>query len=329
MQARVLRANLIRQLRTEKLLSATDHVLVAVSGGYDSLHLLHWLTDGGLPADVQPKVSAVYVNHHLRLDAAEEEALVRREFERLTPSLATQTITEINWDTKPTTGIENQARERRYALLDEVAQKVGANKIVTAHHQGDQVETVLYKLARGSQLGQLTGMQSSQAFGEGLEIVRPLLSVKKAELPALLQTPLTEWIEDYTNDDIDFARNRLRQVVRPALTAINQKADEHVVEFAGQLSALLSLAEPQIMELTVALEEGRIDWHLPTATLLLVLQNWLHQHNVYDIKDAQLQQAIKLMNNRGTNRGEVNLGVQGKLVRAGRQLVYVQAGRFS
>lgn len=67
MQPKVLRANLTRQIREQGLFDQHDHVLVAVSGGQDSLHLLRWLTEGTLPADVQPTVSAGYVNHQLRM----------------------------------------------------------------------------------------------------------------------------------------------------------------------------------------------------------------------------------------------------------------------
>lgn len=113
MQPRVLRANLIRHIREQQLFDATDHLLVAVSGGQDSLRLLRWLTEGDLPQDLQPKVSAIYINHQLRSDAPQEEALVRQVFAQ-TPHLQSATVRILDWTSAPTVSVEEQAREKRY-----------------------------------------------------------------------------------------------------------------------------------------------------------------------------------------------------------------------
>ncbi|WP_258088683.1 tRNA lysidine(34) synthetase TilS [Weissella fangxianensis] len=314
MQPRVLRANLIRHIREQQLFDATDHVLVAVSGGQDSLRLLRWLTEGDLPQDLQPKVSAIYINHQLRSDASQEEALVRQVFAQ-TPHLQSATVRTLDWAAAPTVSVEEQAREKRYGIMFSVAKQVGANMIVTAHHRDDQVETILYKLARGSRLEQLTGMPAKQNLTNGLQLVRPFLGLSKMALKDIVKEPVQEWIDDYTNDDQRYARNRLRHAIIPDLQHINKQAMMHIIDFADQLTALQALAAPQIDQYVVALETGQLDWELPQEQLLLVLQQWLKNQQVLDIKDRQLQQAIQLMKNKNVATGTIHLNDHQRLIR--------------
>lgn len=322
-QPKVLRANLIRTIRSEKLFARDDHVLVAVSGGQDSLHLLKWLTEGGLPADIQPTVSAGYVNHQLRTDAAEEEALIGRVFAQ-TPRLANRLMARLSWSQQPNSGLEEVAREKRYAQLMDMAKQVGANMIVTAHHQDDQVETILYKLIRGSRLTQLTGMADKQSFLGGVPVVRPFLNLPKGDLAKLVQEPLTEWIEDYTNQDEAYARNHMRQTVVPALTTINQQASEHIIAFADQLAGLEKLATGALKIHVQALEAGRLDWQADDAVLLLVLQSWLAKKMLFNVKNRQLEQAVQLMRNPNVNTGSIALGGHLYLVRSDKHLQLVE-----
>ena len=314
MQPRVLRANLIRHIREQQLFDATDHVLVAVSGGQDSLRLLRWLTEGDLPQDLQPKVSAIYINHQLRSDVSHEEALVRQAFAQ-TPHLQSATVRTLDWAAAPIVSVEEQAREKRYGIMFSVAKQVDANMIVTAHHRDDQVETILYKLARGSRLEQLTGMPAKQRLANGLQLVRPFLGLSKMALKDIVKEPVQEWIDDYTNDDQRYARNRLRHAVIPDLQHINKQAMTHIIDFADQLTALQALAAPQIDQYVVALETGQLDWELPQEQLLLVLQKWLKQQQVLDIKNRQLQQAIQLMKNKNVAAGTIHLNDHQRLIR--------------
>lgn len=315
MKPKVLRANLIRKIREQQLFNANDHVLVAVSGGQDSLRLLRWLTEGDLPQDIQPKVSAIYINHQLRQDAMQEETFVRRVLSN-TPNLVVRAIERINWDEVPTVSVEEQARDRRYQTMFTVANKIKANMIVTAHHRDDQVETILYKLARGSRLDQLTGMPAKQTLTNHLQLVRPFLDLSKVELQGLVKEPVQEWIDDYTNDDQKYARNRLRHAIIPDLQQINQQAMPHIIDFAEELAALQALAAPQITQYVADLEQGHLDWELPTSQLVLVLQKWLQKYQILDVKNRQLEQAVQLMKNKNIATGTVHLQGNNLLVRS-------------
>ena len=89
----------------------------------------------------------------------------------------------------------------------------------------------------------------------------------------------------------------------------------HIIDFADQLTALQALAAPQIDQYVVALETGQLDWELPQEQLLLVLQKWLKQQQVLDIKNRQLQQAIQLMKNKNVAAGTIHLNDHQRLIR--------------
>lgn len=319
MQARVLNANLIQALRHKKLFNKDDHLLIAVSGGEDSLNLLRWLTDGGLPADLQPTVSAAYVNHQLRSDAADEEAFVQQVFNQ-TPGLQTTHLRRLTWESTPTHSIEELAREGRYGLLAEIATEIGATAIVTAHHQDDQAETVLYKLIRGSRLSQLSGMAEDAPFVDNIRLVRPFLGLTKENIRTLNNHNVKEWVVDASNDDVSFARNRLRHEILPRMKQVNEQVNQHLVRLGDQLAGQQALLAPFLTNYVDEIENGTFNWQLPVESCILVLQHWLTNQSIYDISDRQLAQAVQLMRNKSTNRGEVMLRNGRRFVRKGTYL---------
>jgi len=320
MQAKVMRANLIRHVRENHLFKANDHVIVALSGGADSLHLVTWLTDGNLPADLQPQVSVVYVNHQLRDDAQDEEQLVRNWLTDHAQQLEHSAVVTIEWDNKPTTGVEEVAREKRYSILYEKAHEWNATKILTAHHQDDQVETIFFKLIRGGQISQLKGMQERQ-LRDGIELVRPFLTLPKADLPFLVDQPITEFIEDSTNLDESYARNKIRQTILPELRELNAGFDQHILAEIAQFSALETIAQPLIDQAVSTIETGEFDWKQPEEQIVLYLQAWLAKAQLYSFKQRQLRQVIQLMRNQSVNAGEVKLNDEIKIVRRGKQIL--------
>ena len=155
---------------------------------------------------------------------------------------------------------------------------------------------------------QLLGMAKKQQLQGYIDLIRPVLQLDKAMLGQLVNEPLVEWVEDYTNADETFARNRMRHTVVPALEEINEQTKDHVIAFADQLAALQKLASGSINVHVKALEDGRLDWRVDEAVLLLVLQTWLTKKHVFAVKDSQLTQAIQLMRNPNVNRGFIDLG---------------------
>lgn len=319
MQTHVLNANLIKTLRQDKLFTKDDHVLVAVSGGEDSLNLLHWITKGELPIDLQPTVSAGYVNHQLRVDSAEEEHFVQTVFER-TPNLVHAMTHRLAWTEQPKTGLEELAREGRYTALIEMARRVGANILITAHHEDDQAETILYKLIRGSRLTQLQGMQKCMSITSDIQLVRPFLGLSKENIRILNNHDVIDWVKDSSNDDVTFARNRLRHVVIPEMVEVNTQVKQHLINLSQQLAGQQALLAPMMDNYVEQLDEGRFDWSLPTESCVLVLQHWIEQKQAFNVSDRQLVQVVKLMRNNSVNRGEIMLSQGRRFVRVGTQL---------
>lgn len=209
-----------------------ERLLVTVSTGVDSmvlLDLLQRLPDG-------PKVVVVHVNHQLREQSQEEaEFLTQYCQERQLPLIiATWPIQD-----HPATGVEEAARKFRYQFFKEQMRQQKINKVLTAHHQGDQVETILMHLTRGGQLTELTGMAARRSLGAG-QLIRPLLDFSKIELKHYALQHDLKWFEDETNQQLEFTRNRYRHKVIPLLQTENLQAAEHIQNYAEQLTDSLA-----------------------------------------------------------------------------------------
>ncbi len=187
-------------------------LILAVSGGPDSVALMllaaRWRDSRGSA----PKLVAVTVDHGLRPESKAEAAAVARLARKL--KIAHRTM---RWTgAKPQTGLQQAARTARYRLLAAAARRAGATHILTAHTIDDQAETVLIRMARGSGLTGLTGMQGVTAVpgdkNGGLFLVRPLLGLPKTRLIATLQAAGIPYADDPSNRDPRFTRARLRRL---------------------------------------------------------------------------------------------------------------------
>jgi tRNA(Ile)-lysidine synthase len=185
-------------------LSEFPKTLVAVSGGPDSMGLLYLLHRWRGVALV-----AATVDHGLRAEARGEADMVA-EFCRA--SGIPHKI--LDWPgVKPSTGIQEAARDARYALLADFAKVEQAGAIVTAHTRDDQAETFLMRLARGSGLSGLVGMRV-RSHRDGFPLLRPLLGVPKSRLVATLRQAGVDYAEDSSNKDPRFTRVRVRELMQ-------------------------------------------------------------------------------------------------------------------
>jgi tRNA(Ile)-lysidine synthase len=192
---------------------AAPALVIAVSGGPDSVALM-WLMARWRKALVHgPRLVAVTVDHGLRGEAATEARVV----ERLACAL-TLTHRTMSWTgKKPASGLPAAARAARYRLLAGAAREAGATHILTAHTRDDQAETLLMRLLRGSGIAGLSAM-ARISEREGLLLARPLLDVSKSQLVATLKRARIGFADDPTNRDPTFTRPRLRALL-PQLAA--------------------------------------------------------------------------------------------------------------
>lgn len=188
-------------------------LLLAVSGGPDSVALM-WLAARWQRSLARgPRLLVVTVDHGLRPEAAREA----REVKRLAAELGLEHRT-LRWrGAKPKTGLPAAAREARYRLLARAARAAGASHVLTAHTRDDQAETLLMRLLRGSGLAGLSAM-ASVSERDGIVLARPLLDVPKSQLIATLKRAKLGFADDPTNRDTAFTRPRLRALL-PQLAA--------------------------------------------------------------------------------------------------------------
>ena len=204
--------------RIRALIGENPHVLVAFSGGCDSLALL------ALCSAVLEKgcVKAVYVNHRLR-DAAELEkeiSLNKSNCLKLGVQLVVRELDEgevSSLAARRGGGTEEAARILRYRILEEERQRTGSSWILTAHHKQDQVETILMRLSNGSPSTTLSGIREKD---ERRHLARPILGFSRSELEEYNRGRNLGWSTDSTNSDACFSRNAVRNDVIPAIRDI-------------------------------------------------------------------------------------------------------------
>ena len=192
---------------------AAPAIVLAVSGGPDSIALM-WLAARWRSTLARgPRLIAVTVDHGLRAEAAAEA----RDVKRLARSLDL-THRTMRWTgEKPKTGLPAAARAARYRLLAQAARASGATHVLTAHTRDDQAETVLMRLLRGSGIGGLAAM-ARESERDGVLLARPFLHVSKSQLVATLKKAKIGFADDPTNRDTNFTRPRLREIM-PVLAA--------------------------------------------------------------------------------------------------------------
>jgi tRNA(Ile)-lysidine synthase len=227
-------------------LAKFDHVVLAVSGGADSMALLalaaEWRTRRG---SLLPAISIATVDHGLRAESAAEAEFVGCEARRLGFA-----HTILRWEgVKSATGLADAARRARYRLLEEHARNLSAaaTAVVTAHHLDDQAETFAMRLARGAGVDGLASMRSERAILDAspVALVRPLLHFSKSRLFASVEARGMAFVKDPSNDDMRRERPRIRQQLLPVLDAagISAHALATSARRLGEAQAALAYAE--------------------------------------------------------------------------------------
>jgi tRNA(Ile)-lysidine synthase len=215
------------------MLSGGERVVVAVSGGADSTALLWALAR--LADDWRLALHGVHVHHGLRPDADRDADAACALGARLGIPVD---VVRVQVDRRGS--LQAAAREARYAALHAYADRLGAPRIAVGHTADDQAETVLLRLLEGTGLRGLAGIPPVRG-----RIIRPLLEIRRARLRQALREVGLGWVEDPTNTDLRFARNRIRHVVLPALAAGWPGGDlvERLLEVARRARAVVDRVE--------------------------------------------------------------------------------------
>ncbi|OQA35762.1 MAG: tRNA(Ile)-lysidine synthase [Candidatus Dependentiae bacterium ADurb.Bin331] len=244
-----------------KLLPSGSSVVVGLSGGPDSVFLLHFLKH--YQQNNQLTLIAAHLNHEWRTAADADQQFCADLAQRFNISFHTKKISQLPVSIKHNGSKEENARNYRRFFLESVAQEYGATAIALGHHANDQQETFFIRLLRGTTLSGLTGMKPKKDF-----YIRPLLDVRKEEIVQFLDTHKITYCIDETNDSPTFLRNRIRNDVIPALKLCDSR-------FETQFSRTISMIQQteqfleQLTEKTfsqIAYQENG-SWYLNTQKL--------------------------------------------------------------
>ena len=203
----------------EGLFESHQKVLLALSGGVDSMTLLDWLYHYRHQLGID--LVLAHVNHHQRIEADQEERGIRELAEAKHLPLK---IAHFSGHFS-----ESRARQFRYDFFEKVMKEEACSALVTAHHMDDQAETILMRLIRGSRPRHLKGIPLKQPFGQGV-LIRPLLYFKKEDFPEIFH------YEDKSNQSLDYFRNRVRHRYLPLLEEENPQVTSALVNLGEDLS---------------------------------------------------------------------------------------------
>ncbi len=214
-----------RALRSECRLERGSRLIVAVSGGPDSMALLHVLAK--LRAEFSFELFAHGVDHGLRAEASAELELASKLAAALGVPFSTTKLALAHGS-----NLQARARAARYAALEERAHAVGGALIATAHHADDRAETVLIRLLRGAAPAALSVLPAR----DGARL-RPLIRARRADVLLHLERHGVEFADDPSNRDARFLRSRVRHELLPLLVELSPKIVEHLTALADELAA--------------------------------------------------------------------------------------------
>ncbi|WP_294631110.1 tRNA lysidine(34) synthetase TilS [uncultured Bacteroides sp.] len=222
----MIQQRIIQYIEKEGLFSPDSNILIALSGGADSVALLRILHTAGYHCE------AAHCNFHLRGDESNrDEQFVRQLCKKYGIRLHTVDFNTTQYAAEKHISIEMAARELRYNWFDEVKNNCQADVIAVAHHQDDSVETILLNLIRGTGITGLLGIRPRNGT-----IVRPLLCINREEIIHYLQSIGQDYVTDSTNLEDEYTRNKIRLNLLPLMQTINPSVKNRLIETGNYLN---------------------------------------------------------------------------------------------
>jgi tRNA(Ile)-lysidine synthase len=265
------------------VLTSPGRYVVAVSGGVDSMALLHALHARNTASADRPwKLVVAHLDHGMRSDSLEDRQLVQTTAKRLGLPFVYDEV-QLGAGTS-----EAVARAARYDFLHRVQREHNAKAIVTAHHQDDVLETAIINLLRGSGRKGLTSLASHK------DVERPLLNVSKRDLIAYAKEQGLTWREDSTNHNTDYLRNYVRYQLLPRFDDAGRRQLWEII--TGLRTTNTQLDKLLTHQLTKRLSAGQLDrsWfvQLPHAVAQETMASWLRSRGLRDFDSKTLERLV-------------------------------------
>lgn len=290
----------------EKLFNNNDTIVIACSGGPDSMCLLNLVNS--YKEEYNLKIICAHVNHGLRKESDEEKEFVKEYCKKNNIIFEYFKITEY----KNNKFSESEARLKRYKFFDNTMLKYNAKYLMTAHHGDDLTETILMRIVRGSNLKGYIGI-SKILENNNYKIVRPLLNLSKDMIYKYLEENNISYVIDKSNESEKYTRNRYRKHVLPFLknedNNVHLKFLKYSEEIEGAYKYINTIVKDKIKDIYVEnyivinklLEE---DKYIQEKIIEYVIED-IQKSNIFDISDMQLNSIFKLINS--NNNKEINL----------------------
>ena len=224
----------VEELKKSALIKKNEKILIAFSGGPDSVFLYNLLFF--LKEYYSIEISLIYVNHNLREDVENDLNFVEEFSKENNVPLYIESVDVRKYAAENKKSIELAARELRYEAIEKVLQNLNYDKIATGHNLDDNIETFIFRLLRGTSLKGLKGIPS-----ERKNIIRPILQFEKKEILNYLQENKKSYIIDYTNSENDYTRNYIRNEIFPMFVNINPTFRNKVNELIQEINNKESL----------------------------------------------------------------------------------------
>lgn len=308
------------------LIAHGQRIIVAVSGGADSIGLLHALKE--IASSLRLKLIVAHLNHGIRGHAANEDAAfveARAKELRLKCVVGRRDVPRMA--KQKGISLEMAARDARYVFFAKVLRQEKADVVAIAHTLDDQAETILLKLARGAGTRGLSGIRWRKVLG-GLIVIRPMLEVSRQEVIAYLKERNLTWREDESNSDVAFLRNRVRHEILPQLASkLNPNIKNALVRTArilgdedAWLDAIVDNMLPDCVE-SAKLSVERILSH-PIAARRRILRSWAVDTGVPpEYMSFDIVEKIDRMLHQKRGRSSIDVGGGWQICRAYGDLV--------
>ena len=273
-----------------QLYANEKNMAVAVSGGVDSVCLLHMCS---VFAKAHKKaLYAFHVHHGLRKESDGEEQFVKQLAKSLGAKFVCVHLDVMNEKAKTKTTTEEAARALRYSALKEMAAKNNVKHICLAHNQNDQAETLLLHIIRGSGLKGACAMQEVSGI-----FVRPLLQTSRKEIELYAKANNLEHVEDTTNADIEFSRNFVRHKILPELEKLQNGATERIAKFTAKMKEVDEFVENNTpkLEKSAKNEVKLTNFNLPKFIFARQVYNACNLLGVFqDIEEKHIEAVFNL-----------------------------------
>jgi len=259
-------------IRKNELLTEGDRLLLALSGGVDSMVLAHLISKAGYSVEV------AHVNYGLRgRESDADEALVRNWCEANQVPFHLRRVLQEEYETNES--IQMVARRIRYEYFEELRNNLKIDQVVTAHNLNDSLETVLLNLTKGTGIHGLTGISVKRDH-----LIRPLLFATKEEIYAFAKAENLQWREDKSNAKNDYQRNMIRNQVIPLLKQINPNLEHTFDQTSRRLRGAVNMVDERIEDLVSRIEhQGEmknidLEWFSDTPGAILLLDELIKQY---------------------------------------------------